>query len=509
MDGRGSRAVARTSFWGGALSLVALALAGCSVAATPSPETESTAAVQSPAIPSDTPFATGSVIDILLPSAGPTATDPDATMDPEAGPTESPTPPLPKGTLPAVGAAPSGTWAAVNWIALPGGHYPAVPASSDFEGPNASLSGWSKGFVEFLWDPIRRTLTPWVSGSGLTWSSGPRLNLSAWTGDFKAWETDLFAPGDTPAPGETMQPTETQDPAERYNCTVSVDEFEEGPSGLLMRAHFDCEGGCGGPWYTSRDAFWTSSDGQRWDPADVAGQFRNGAPRAISGGSSGYVALDSKGSRLMTSADGRSWAAGKLPPGIDHSDPVSIDGGFVVGDVVLMQKGHQDWRGGTCGPGGPTDRSKYRGELWWSPDGITWTMADVPGTVGYGVSVELARVNDHLVVADVMTSGADGEITSEVQFVSRDGKSWTRFSGSSWWYRTILAGRDHGLLCVTSLDPSDDSIAMQTFDSSLSPVTVSQTGDKPWASVQMAIGPTGILATADGERFWIGVPSAG
>jgi hypothetical protein len=41
-------------------------------------------------------------------------------------------------------------------------------------------------------------------------------------------------------------------------------------------------------------------------------------------------------------------------------------------------------------------------------------------------------------------------------------------------------------------------------------VALKQTGDAPWIDDwQIAVGPTGLLVTGDGSRFWIGVPTAG
>jgi hypothetical protein len=48
-----------------------------------------------------------------------------------------------------------------------------------------------------------------------------------------------------------------------------------------------------------------------------------------------------------------------------------------------------------------------------------------------------------------------------------------------------------------------------SFNSGLNLVSVKQTGDLPWTADQLVLGPTGLLVTEDGTRFWIGVPSAG
>ena len=47
------------------------------------------------------------------------------------------------------------------------------------------------------------------------------------------------------------------------------------------------------------------------------------------------------------------------------------------------------------------------------------------------------------------------------------------------------------------------------FNDKLTLVALKQSGDLPWKGVQYVLGPTGLLATDGGNRFWIGVPTAG
>ena len=176
-------------------------------------------------------------------------------------------------------------------------------------------------------------------------------------------------------------------------------------------------------------------------------------------------------------------------------------GGYVIGDAVVMTKGHNDLsEPGYCTQSG-ADRAKYRAELWLSSDGINWTATHT-GIVGYGVSVQMTRLDDHLVIADERSDA------HEYQLASTDGKTWTQLKGPLIDTMSLLCGRDQGFI----VGGGDSGTVLKTFDSSLKLITVKQTGDLPWADLAptpWAIGPTGILATDDGERFWIGVPSAG
>ena len=74
------------------------------------------------------------------------------------------------------------------------------------------------------------------------------------------------------------------------------------------------------------------------------------------------------------------------------------------------------------------------------------------------------------------------------------------------------SGRSRGLLYDwLALDGSSlDAPTMCVLDDKFSLVTLKQTGDWPWIdNWQLALGPTGLVVTEDGSRFWIGVPTAG
>jgi hypothetical protein len=479
---------ARAAFTCGAVVLAVISIAACSLAATPSANPTESAYAPTASASAVSPSATGTVIDLTLGTAA-------ATDDPDADPTDTPTPPLPKGTLPTVKAAPGGTWTAINWIALPGGNYPAVPKGEGYGDRNATVVGWHGGYVEFLWDPEGRTLTPWVSGNGLTWRAGPRMDLSSFADDFK--EIDDQA-AETAEPGESPFPTGDVDEI-RYGCSFDEVQFEEGPSTLLLRGFLHCGDGCSHPITTDDDSIWVSSDGLVWSPVDVMAAFGGAEPNLISGGSSGFIAY--AGSNIWISQDGRSWRTGTLPAGTNRSQPVEMAGGFVIGDAVVITKGHNDLsEPGYCSQSG-ADMAKYRAEFWLSSDGLNWTATHT-GIVGYGVSVQMTRIHDHLVIA----YETDG--THAYQLASTDARTWTQLSGPLIDTLSLLCGRDQGFI----VDDGESGVVLKTFDPSLKLITVKQTGDLPWDDLgptPWAIGPTGILASDDGERFWIGVPSAG
>jgi hypothetical protein len=102
---------------------------------------------------------------------------------------------------------------------------------------------------------------------------------------------------------------------------------------------------------------------------------------------------------------------------------------------------------------------------------------------------------------------------SNIEWASTDGKTWTRLNGLELdTYLNggaIVQGRDRGLVPsnnATNFDGTDFSY----FNSRLTLITLKQTGAEPWPdSWQMVLGPSGVLVTVDGSRFWVGVPTAG
>jgi hypothetical protein len=493
----------RATFVLAAVALIALSASACTAAISPSPQRSASAAASaSPsastsgligtAAPSQTVSGTGITVEL--------ATETPTTETPYVDPNATPTPPFPKGPMPSVGPVPIGDWTGIKWIALPRGNYPVPPASNEAEdGANATLEGWSKGYVEFIWNPHTRTLMPWTSADGLTWRSGTQLDLRVWTAEFKAFDAE--------DPGAATEPD--------YHdaCAFQADGFQEGPASMLLRGFFVCGGSCGGPWYTSADAIWVSADSLSWTPLDIAKTFGTGGAPTISGGSAGYVALGSgaSGPSIWTSSDGLAWTSGSLPPavltaGSSVDSPVSFAGGFVLPSVVVEKRGHKtSGRGiGGCMAGlGPTDLSLYQSVLWWSPDGKTWSRDALHGTTSSynGVSMSLIRIDDHTVVADELISN------TEIEWASTDGKTWTGLKAAPIGRNCVIVGRVRGLIedCSTQ-----DVTSLLVLNNKLALVTLKQTGDLPWwDGSQLVLGPTGVLATDDGTRFWIGLPSTG
>lgn len=416
---------------------------------------------------------------------------PDETGAPT--PTPTPTPTLPTGPLPTVGPVPTGAWTGINWLAIPGGHSPALPGGATGSG-YATLEGWSRGYVEFMWNPMNRSLTPWVSADGLTWRAGTKLDTSPWQDDFRSYDQG-----------------NPKDRAYHDDCYFLADDFQEGPATLMLTGIAYCTGECTNTFWTEEET-WTSADGTSWKLAEHQPGWW------LSGGSSGFISYDASSAlgSIWTSTDGSAWSPGALPTvpaGSWINSPVAIAGGYVLPGVVMVKKGHQPDGPGTgdggrhwgCPGDGTGDLSLYQAALWWSPDGKTWTRDTLTGatTSGYDLyDMTLTRIDDHTVVADAGFESNNG--WSDIEWVSQDGKTWTHLKGDP--VDTVVAGRARGLVYGDSISANSYWPNLLCFNGGSTLTKLHQTGEIPWTdSPQMVLGPSGLLVTVDGSQFWIGV----
>jgi hypothetical protein len=478
-----------------ALAITALWLAACTAALpTPSPSSG-----QSPEASGAEPTIDATAtLDLTTdpapasPSVSPESTDsPAPTPESSTTPGPTPTPRLPTGPLPSLGPVPSGPWTGIDWVELPAGHYPQLPAHpkdwadtwGDLSGM-AVVAGWSEGYVEFMWNPIKHTVTPWGSSDGLTWHSGPGLDIGAWA-------TTLKANASIPEIADY--------------CRLVVTQFEEGPSTLLMTAAIDCPPGCGGPT-TSDLGAWTSPDGVNWTPLDLPKTFAGAPASQFSGSATGFVSLgysNGDASALWLSSDGRSWHQGTLPANftntLSHPNaPASFAGGYVLPAVIRETPGDDPITFGCAGSRTPP---RFHGVIWWTPDGTNWTRETLPGVFSADdVEMWVWRIDDHTLLA------IESTYEKSAAWLSTDGRTWVRTSSEirDW---TIVTGRDRGLVCdSTSYGGAKRSLYL--INDALQLGALKQTGDLPWwAPVQLTMGATGIVATADGTRFWIGIPT--
>jgi hypothetical protein len=427
----------------GALAvLFALSIAAC------------TAAPASPTAPVS-PGGSGS----LAPS--PTST---YRVDPMATPSQAATPGVPEvPPMPILGPLTAAPWTSLRWMKVPVEYFGLPISSGDASGWD--VVGWSRGWSAFHEvseedSPDGRstvtTIDTYHSTDGLRWISGAPIK---WVG---------------------------------YGLAdVSV---VEGPAGLLA---YDEVGVMCGSVDHADTPIAMSADGITWTPVDNS-VFSRASLQSISGGSAGYIAAGLDG--VWTSANGLAWRkaalTGKAFQGLDGIyDGVSISSGYVISGVAYGPSTDG------CG-GGPT---LLRPAVWWSPDGTTWSRAQLPGAKA-DTPVALWRLSDQLLWAT--QSEADG---AGLAWESNDGRTWKAIPTTdtlpddSCFYGGQQLSVQYG---------SSEPVTVWVTRTDLTAIELEQTGDLPdsdqlWENSYLkAYGPTGVIfLTTTGA--YIGVPQAG
>lgn len=398
-------------------------------------------------------------------------------------PTASPAPVYDLSNVPPAPAQ----WQGIHWVQVPATPLTAMPspdpgASVQTIDTEFNIAGWSRGFVGFS----LQSVTPWNGQAVATVAT-------TYSSDGVHWHDGTVL----------RQP-------------ISIDNLQviglfEGPSGLLA---VGASGACGDSWI---EALWTSPDGISWRKVDTGKAFGQSVIENVSGGSSGFVATASDGSAVWTSSDGQGWQ----PVGLDLPAFARsrIDGGTAFSGGYALAGSTEDTGAQSCGAytldpsAPPTPVPPMRSPVvWWSPDGATWTMAELPGaTPAYYVRMEICRANDHELVAYESYNGAAG--SGSTVWISNDGRTWKVPAASGLNPHLLTDGR-HGIVVNDSQNPgvaeapsSNVSFSLVTDDGGL--VSLAQDGNRPpyYFQEQWAVGPTGILWT-DGIRLWIGLPSA-
>jgi hypothetical protein len=293
----------------------------------------------------------------------------------------------------------------------------------------------------------------------------------------------------------------------------------EGPAGLLA---VEESGACGDTWV---EGLLTSRDGVTWQAVDMGKAFGKAVIWNVSGGSAGFVAVDTVGQAVWTSRDGRNWQPVKLDaPAFARSridDGTAFSGGYVlVGSTELT--GARSCGMTIADPSAkPSPTAPLRvPAIWWSSDGAAWVKAQLPeAKAAYPIQMWVWRLDDHTLAAfDEYGSYAGGEAV----WVSNDGRTWKPlaqpvtldpFVGENFVNDGyFLTDGQHGIqlqgLNGTLGDPYAGGMSLSTWTNG-GLVTLAQSGDQPpydWQT-DWAVGPTGVVVTDDGG-LWIGLPSS-
>ncbi len=418
--------------------------------------------------PSPTPAGSAPVPSLVTPSEPPIVA--------------SPTIPLP--TLPSV---PTGRWTGLRWFSLADGIVPVNPAPYGTSS-HIDLFGWSRGYVDFVWDGSHSVL-PWASPDGLHWQPGPSMQL-----------------------GQTPFTLPELDPNLSEWCAFEIDSFVETPAGLLAHGRLVCETSYPDqPGTTLYSGSWASKDGLAWSAASMP-------DGELSAGGAGFIATDGLG--VWVSSNGSTWRSGAppgpaLPEAVRWGHATAFAGGF----LLAPETRYTQWPFAANFPAGTP------AGVFWSADGKTWSGRDPPGARSGYTELWLDKIADGLVL--LREEDFDGRTATYtlMAWTSRDGQVWkpmaswtgygtvgpgTTVQGTLVPNGDVVTGLGHAL--VTHFD-SGNLLVFYGFDTDTGKLIVLKVaGDVPSLSPAghgIAIGPRGLLATDDGQHFWIAVPTAG
>ena len=308
------------------------------------------------------------------PSAAPTV---ELTATPTVAHTATPAATYDLSNLP---PAPAGVWKNIHWVQVPATPLTALRSpdpgtSTETINREFKIAGWSRGFVGFS----LQTLTASESRTVATLSTSVATISTTYSSDGVHWHD-----------GTVMQQP------------VSIDNLQvvglfEGPSGLLA---VGASGACGTSWI---EALWTSGDGISWQKVDTKKAFGKATIENVSGGSSGFVAVDDTGRSAWTSRDGQSWR----PVTLDTPASSRIDDGTAFSEGYVLVGSTEAVGARSCGAttydpsAPPTPEPPLRSPAaWWSADGVRWTKAQLPdATSAYVVRMSVLRVNDRTLMA--------------------------------------------------------------------------------------------------------------
>jgi hypothetical protein len=329
------------------------------------------------------------------PSASPTETaTPEATTTPTASPTPRPT----IAPTPAAVAA----WTGLDWPAGVAG-----PSTKEGRGMVGNALAWGYGYVAVGWfvgqgDTFATAF--FTSSDGMHWTMVQR---------------------GTAVPSTTG---EAEDAGLTYTHLVAT------TGGLIAMTGSPMNGG-------SAPALWRSTDGRSWTAVDSP--TWRGAWDAQVHGSGTLIAVAARGGRIValgvaeprccdgtghgaiivTSTDGQVWTRLATGPTFDRGYPrdlAAFGGGFVIVGKT----------GNVVGSDGPPPPVMGRPAAWTSPDGLTWTSAQVEGAEDIGVGLGQVIVGHDGLFAIGRRAGAPSATLVGAGFGATSG--WASADGRTW-----------------------------------------------------------------------------
>lgn len=268
----------------------------------------------------------------------------------------------------------------------------------------------------------------WISDDGREWASATSIDRGAFDhgemADVVATGGGLMAVGDVWDSGGPIHPAVWTSPDGLSWSMIPDDPFGTTDGRLMMQLAAG-EGGIvavgqavlpegDGPGPVSA---WWSSDGTRWEPADVGSFGLDLAIGDLIGFGRGFALGASRGAQdplVWVSSDGRTWGDPIRLPTRPETDSSFVDGLatdesvlIAVGDDVVFDESHGPATGGAS--------------IWMSSDGVDWTQVPPEELEGDALldnvdATSVLRLDDRWIVLGTTWDDAEEDVAGAVWF---------------------------------------------------------------------------------------------
>ena len=287
------------------------------------------------------------------------------------------------------------------------------------------------------------TPIPTPAWTGLAWMGGaaPFAPDTSWISEIQSWNGAYVAVGGTfpLGQGTVFRSTDGQHWTVTYQAELPDDwSFEhlvplgDGLLAISDQRGVACEAGqpCPPQGFDVAPRLWYSSDGQAWTRIDspswreVVGDM---PPFDVVGGAAGVVGVRANGT-VVFSADGQNWQLADLPAEVAALPGrpalagclAAFDGGF----VVVGRDGSPDPSSQVTES--PLPPGSGRPAAWFSPNGIDWIQADVPGQLVAGGELREVAAGANGLFAAGIGEAVDTQAHPVTHgWASADGMTWT------------------------------------------------------------------------------------
>ena len=276
------------------------------------------------------------------------------------------------------------------------------------------------------------------SWTALEWSPGvvPFARNTSWISEIQPWDGGYLAVGGTfpSGQGTVFRSTDGQHWTVTYQADLpegwSFEHLVPVGDGLLAvsdQRGVACEADqpCPPEGFDVAPRLWYSADGESWTQIDSPSWrevLGDTPPIEISGGAAGVVGVRANGT-VVYSADGLNWQVADLPAAataVPARAVTAFDGGF----VVVGRDGSPDPFSQVVDT--PLTPGSGRPAAWFSPNGVDWIQADVPGEVVPGGELREVAAGANGLFAAGIGEAVDTQTHPMTHgWASKDGITWT------------------------------------------------------------------------------------